>query len=164
MMGGEIAAESRPGEGSLFRVALPLTRTDALNETARAAGPGARFEHADGLRVLLAEDHAVNQRVVQLILEPCGAEVTVVENGALAVEAFASGRYDVVLMDMQMPVMDGLAATRAIRDLETGSVAGRTPIIMLSANAMSGHRQEALLASKPTPVSSTSSISRAIPA
>ena len=94
--------------------------------------------------MLLAEDHPINQRVVQLILEPCGATVTVVENGALAVEALASQAYDVVLMDMQMPVMDGLAATRAIRGQEAPG--RRTPIIMLSANAMAGHRHDALLA------------------
>jgi PAS domain S-box-containing protein len=146
MMGGDITAESRPGEGSLFRVTLPLARTEALGEASRQVAPVAAIERADGLRVLLAEDHPINQRVVQLILEPYGAEVTVVENGALAVQAFTAGRYDLVLMDMQMPVMDGLAATRAIRELELKSAAGRTPIIVLSANAMTGHRQEALLA------------------
>ncbi len=143
MMGGEIAAESSPGQGSLFRVVLPLDRAVVPGATV-GADVAASAAQADGLRVLLAEDHPINQRVVQLILEPYGARVTVVENGALAVEAFAAQVYDLVLMDMQMPIMDGLAATRAIRNLEAAG--GRTPIIMLSANAMASHRQDALLA------------------
>jgi CheY-like chemotaxis protein len=96
------------------------------------------------LRILLAEDHPTNQRVVQLILGSAGAEVVTVENGALAVEAVARSRFDVILMDMQMPVMDGLTATREIRLAERGGT--RTPIIMLSANAMAEHRYEALAA------------------
>jgi len=149
MMGGEISARSRPGSGSLFRVVLPLRRTDGQDldvagETGAGAAPGDRPE---GLRVLLAEDHPVNQKVVQLILEPHGVEVTVVDNGALAVEAFKTGAYDLILMDMQMPVMDGLAATRAIRRMEQHGRAGAPiPIVMLSANAMTHHRQDALLA------------------
>ncbi|SFI96621.1 ATP-binding protein [Caulobacter sp. UNC279MFTsu5.1] len=149
MMGGEISARSRPGSGSLFRVVLPLERADGLGavvagEAGRVASPADRPE---GLRVLLAEDHPVNQKVVQLILEPHGVEVMVVENGALAVEAFKAGAYDLVLMDMQMPVMDGVAATRAIRRLEQHGQAGApVPIIMLSANAMVHHRHDALLA------------------
>jgi PAS domain S-box-containing protein len=149
MMGGEISARSRPGSGSVFRVVLPLERTDGLDVAAAGeAGSGVSpADRPEGLRVLLAEDHPVNQKVVQLILEPHGVEVTVVENGALAVEAFRTGGYDLVLMDMQMPVMDGLAATRAIRRLEQHDPAGSPiPIIMLSANAMAHHRQDALLA------------------
>ena len=142
MMGGEITARSNPGAGSLFRVVLPVHRTEA--GSGAEAAPLLPCVQAEGLRVLLAEDHPINQRVVQLMLEPCGAAVTVVENGAQAVEAVAAKRYDVVLMDMQMPVMDGLAATRAIRAQEAGG--RRTPIIMLSANAMAGHRQDALTA------------------
>jgi PAS domain S-box-containing protein len=140
MMGGEITARSSLGVGSLFRVVLPLSRApldpEGDSEACRATPPG------EGLKVLLAEDHPINQRVVQLILEPCGAEVTIVENGAQALEAMASATFDVVLMDMQMPVMDGLAATRAIRARE--GEGRRTPIIMLSANAMDSHRREAL--------------------
>ncbi|WP_165189577.1 hybrid sensor histidine kinase/response regulator [Caulobacter soli] len=142
MMGGEISARSQPGQGSLFRVVLPLPRVQG--SIAKAApdvdleGPG------ETLRVLLAEDHPVNQKVVQLLLEPYGVRVTTVDNGAQAVEAFERESYDLVLMDMQMPVMDGLAATRAIRNLEIAGA--RTPIIMLSANAMARHRQDALLA------------------
>jgi CheY-like chemotaxis protein len=103
-----------------------------------AAGP---------LRILLAEDNPTNQKVVSLILGPVGAELTVVENGAEALEAFREGRFDLVLMDLQMPVMDGLAATRALRALEAAeSARPRTPIAVLSANAMAHHREEALAA------------------
>ncbi|MBU4436266.1 MAG: response regulator [Alphaproteobacteria bacterium] len=148
MMGGQITARSEPGRGSLFQVVLPLRSRDQ----AGMSGSPARSAPAPSigqrtLRVLLAEDHAINQRVVQLILAPFGAEVTTVEDGAQALEAFKAEAFDVVLMDMQMPVMDGLAATRAIRDHESGHAGGaRTPIIMLSANALVEHRQDALLA------------------
>jgi signal transduction histidine kinase/CheY-like chemotaxis protein len=157
MMGGQIVGESEPGRGSLFRVIIPLARTQALADydaprdlpIATVSGQlGDLLEdRRDALRVLLAEDHPVNQKVVQLILAPYDAEVTVVGNGALAVEAFKAAPFDLVLMDMQMPVMDGLAATRAIRVVERDLAAGaRIPIVMLSANAMAHHRQDALAA------------------
>ncbi len=157
MMGGEITGESQPGQGSLFRVTLPLARYMPL-EAYDAKTPGAPINgHAGAheislaperaLRILLAEDHPINQKVVQLILAPYGAQVVTVENGALAVEAFATDSFDLVLMDMQMPFMDGLAATRAIRLREQEDpTRRRTPILMLSANAMRQHRQDALAA------------------
>ena len=99
------------------------------------------------LRILLAEDHPINQKVVELILAPYGAAITIVENGADAVEAMRTGTFDLVLMDMQMPIMDGLSATRGIRGHERARPdLPRTPIIMLSANAMSQHRLDALAA------------------
>ena len=153
LMGGEISATSQPGQGSLFRVTLPLPRTESLetydarraegDRDADVAGPTACEQRP--LRVLLADDHPINQRVVQLILASQGAEVVTVDDGAEAVAAFETGGFDLVLMDMQMPVMDGLAATRAIRAIEAarpGRV--RTPVIMLSANAMARHRDDAL--------------------
>ena len=159
IMSGEITADSTPGEGSCFTVTLPLSRTrsvaahDAAADAVRAsAGAGAGdpgpvaigsapWIGAAPLRVLLAEDHPVNQRVVEAILS--GMEVTTVGDGAQAVEAFAAGEFDVILMDMQMPVMDGLTATRAIRAAEQAQGRPRTPLIVLSANAMARHIQDA---------------------
>jgi CheY-like chemotaxis protein len=88
----------------------------------------------------VAEDHETNQKVLSMILEPLGIELFICDNGAVALEAFKSQAFDLVLMDMQMPVMDGLAATTAIRDFERETKAQSTPIIMLTANAMSQHR------------------------
>lgn len=143
LMGGAIIASSEPGRGSLFTVTLPLAPapsgpTQLSDETIAMA------DDLGPLRVLLAEDHPVNQRVVQLILAPHGAEVMVVENGALALEAFKGGQFDLVLMDLQMPVMDGLTATRAIRAHEDAGGYARTPVVALSASAMASHQREAL--------------------
>ena len=151
LMGGSIAVHSTPGEGSEFTAAIPLSRTRSLiayDERALEAMSGDLSDPddmllPDRLRVLLAEDHPVNQRVVQLILGEYGVEVVTVENGQEAVQAFGLGGFDLVLMDMQMPVMDGLAATRAIRKLEAQRpAAASTPIVMLSANAMVEHLRE----------------------
>ena len=154
LMDGTIETESTPGKGSRFKVSLPLTRAcsleayDAERATARRtvvdAGEDPIASGLKGLRVLLADDHPINQRVVQLILEPFQVEVTTVENGAAALEAFQAGAFDLVLMDMQMPVMDGLAATRALRLFEAAHPRRpRAAVIMLSANAMRQHRVEA---------------------
>jgi len=89
------------------------------------------------LRVLLAEDNPTNQKVVELILGTTGATLTIVENGALAVDAFKASAFDLVLMDMQMPVMDGLQAIKALREVERAMPSRpRTPVAMLSASAM----------------------------
>ncbi|MBI1199595.1 MAG: response regulator [Phenylobacterium sp.] len=169
MMGGEIAAASAPGEGSRFRVVLPLARArpladyDAAPPPTDAGAEGALGEGWSALRVLLAEDHPTNQKVVQLILAPLGAEVVIAENGAEAVRLMHAEAFDIVLMDMQMPVMDGLAATRLIRRLEAERPnRPRTPIVMLSANAMAQHRLDAAAAGAdlhiPKPVTAASLI------
>ena len=145
MMGGRIAASSTPGAGSRFEVEIPLTRAasladyDARDRTTTTLTGGGLDRP---LRVLLAEDHPTNQRVVQLILGAHAAEVTIAEDGAQAVAAFVEDRFDVVLMDMQMPGMDGLTATREIRRLEAERGSIPTPIVMLSANAMAEHRDQ----------------------
>ncbi|MDX9999169.1 MAG: ATP-binding protein [Phenylobacterium sp.] len=154
MMGGDIRASSTPGRGSVFEVRLPLPRRRDVvgGAAADACDPGLALEalgarEGGALRVLLAEDHAVNQRVVELILGPVGAGLTKAETGEAALRAFMAEEFDLVLMDMQMPVMDGLAATRAIRDFEAARPDRvRTPIVMLSANAMQQHKDEAIAA------------------
>jgi CheY-like chemotaxis protein len=147
MMGGEISATSEPGVGSRFVVSLPLERGETLaaNDRRQAqSGPASDDLTERALRILLAEDHPTNQRVVQLILASQGVELVTVDDGEAAVAAFAAGDFDLVLMDMQMPRMDGLTATRAIRAGE-GDLR-RTPIVMLSANAMAEHREQAFAA------------------
>jgi PAS domain S-box-containing protein len=141
MMGGRIETHSTPGEGSLFRVVLPLPRVDVT--AAEAEAEPRVFVLEGALRVLLAEDHPVNQKVVQYMLEPLGAQLTIVDDGQQALTALAEGDFDLVLMDMQMPVMDGLAATRALRAREVEAGLAPVPVIMLSANAMAQHRQAA---------------------
>ncbi|MFZ5719544.1 MAG: PAS domain S-box protein [Pseudomonadota bacterium] len=140
LMGGSISATSAPGRGATFRFELPLERVaDVAGQAEEATAPEAA-DVGGVMRVLLAEDHPVNRLTVQLILENLPVELTSVENGAEAVEAFMGSPFDLVLMDMQMPVMDGLAATRRMRALEAEAGAGRTPICMLTANAMADHR------------------------
>jgi CheY-like chemotaxis protein len=148
-MGGELTAASAPGEGATFTVILPLPAVAPVVETEPAARGFAT--HADppvepaqgeahAIRVLVADDHETNRAVVRLILNTVGVEVITVDDGAEAVAAFTGGgAFDVVLMDMQMPVMDGLTAIRLIREHERDTGRAHTPILVLSANAMPEH-------------------------
>jgi len=143
LMAGEIAIDSEPGVGSTFTVTLALERIAdgrANNEEAPIS-TAART----GLRVLAADDNAVNQLVIKTLLDQVGVETVVVDNGEAAVEAWAAGQWDIVLMDIHMPVMDGLEAAAAIRSREAQTGRARTPIIALTADAMS-HQVDAYLA------------------
>ncbi|MET0337034.1 MAG: ATP-binding protein, partial [Caulobacter sp.] len=149
MMGGQISASSKPGFGSRFTVSLklPLVETTVAEAAPDPfASPALTDRNERPLRVLLVEDHPTNQRVAQIMLASMGADVVTVDDGIAAVGAFSADPYDVVLMDMQMPRMDGLTATREIRALEAQRGLTRTPVIMLSANAMAAHQQEAVAA------------------
>jgi len=134
LMGGTLEAESAPGVGSVFRLRLPVTPVAAPE-----AAPDAVGADASGpldVRILAAEDNATNQIILRALLEPLGAQLTLVGDGREAIEAYRSGGFDLVLMDIQMPVTDGVAATREIRTLEAREGRPRTPIIALSANVM----------------------------
>ena len=141
MMGGQIAAVGEPGKGATFTVLLPLARAAAAREERPA--PVADVQLLKGMKVLMAEDHPTNQKVVQIILDPFGVDLTIVGNGEEAVAAWTAGRFDAVLMDMQMPVMDGLTATRTIREREAAEGRRRALIVMLTANAMDEHVEAA---------------------
>ncbi|MFN9009994.1 MAG: ATP-binding protein [Hyphomonadaceae bacterium] len=148
LMGGTVSAESVVGIGSTFRLELTLPVATVPSAMAPATGDASRDIAADApsdrLRILAADDHPTNRRVLQLILEPLGVDLTFCEDGQQALDALEQAEFDVVLMDLQMPVMDGLTATRAIREIEKAKPSSRMPIIALSANAMTHHKAEAL--------------------
>jgi CheY-like chemotaxis protein len=141
LMGGEVDCESEPGKGSRFWFEAPFSSTQAPS-TAGEEEETLNL-HSRPIRVLVADDHATNQLVVRMMLEQFGMEAVVVDDGAQAVDAAARETFDVVLMDMQMPVMGGLEATRLIRRGERETGRPHTPILMLSANALNEHREAA---------------------
>ena len=141
LMGGCLNVESAPGVGTHIRFDLPFAAAENTEAPRATDAPTAKRLAA---RVLVAEDNPVNQEVIRAMLSLAGAEVLLVENGELAVQTFRQGNFDVVLMDCQMPVMDGYEAARAIRHEEAPG--RRIPIIALTANAFSEDRERCLSA------------------
>jgi len=147
LMGGDIAVSSKPGEGATFTFTIVSRAGDTMAVQADESAGGhepmsTAFAVAYPLRILVAEDNAINQQLIRQILGNLGYCPDCVENGELAVEAAGSKDYDLVLMDVQMPEMDGLEATRSIR-----LYPGRQPVIIaLTANAMLGDKEECILA------------------
>ncbi|MFM9883094.1 MAG: response regulator, partial [Burkholderiales bacterium] len=149
LMGGSLKVESTVGVGSTFRFTvwcgLPNRKFDPVRATDASANTDAASNTLtqDSPEILLVEDNRINQRVAARMLEKMGCRVTLASDGAEGVDRYATGSYRVVLMDMQMPVMDGIEATAAIRKQETDRGV-RTPIIAITANAMVGDRERCI--------------------
>lgn len=141
LMGGKLQLSSQPGQGSRFTFTLPAESapSPAMLENPIAPAPLLR-----GLRVLLVEDNVINQKVAMALLSRLGLEIDLAANGREALHLFAPGRYAAILMDCQMPEMDGFEATRCIRSQEANS--SHTPIIALTAGASAEDRTQALSA------------------
>ena len=139
-MGGKIDCRSEQGRGASFWFTVPLPQARELQVLAEEAA----VDVSSAGRALVVDDNATNRRVAELLLQAIGLDAVCVEDGNQAVEAFMVGTYDVILMDMMMPVMDGIAATMAIRDLESRGGLPRTAIIMLTANILPQHIQASL--------------------
>lgn len=148
MMSGSIKVQSREGRGSTFTVLVALPREETLTDVhyiddGDPITPQSPAEPSR-LRVLAADDNPTNQKVVAAVLAPLNAEVTLVDDGAACVEAWRNGDFDVVLMDIHMPVMDGVEAARSIRAAEHAEMRRRTPIIAVTANALAHQVEEYL--------------------
>jgi CheY-like chemotaxis protein len=145
LMGGTIRVTSTPGEGSTFTVELPVKISTELPSYSLAAGmshdpvsPGSRG------RILLVEDHPINQKVADLMLVKLGYTIDLASNGHEAVRMAGKTAYDAILLDCEMPELDGLAASRSIRASEKNG--RRVPIIAITANAMTGTKEQCLAA------------------
>jgi signal transduction histidine kinase len=144
MMDGEIGVESTVGEGSSFWFTLLLDKA-----APKDAGEEKDTEHVESelknLKILVAEDNAINQRVAKFVIKKLEHNVEIAENGEIAVEMYKEGNFDIIFMDIQMPVMDGMDATRKIRAIEKDSnVEKPIPIIAMTANTMKGDREKFL--------------------
>ena len=145
-MGGDISLQSRLGKGTTFTIRIAIGKADELEMIDPATDVATQqddtklqgqVQQLPPCKILVADDGAANRKLIQLVLGKAGAEVTAVENGKLAVESATAESFDVILMDMQMPVMDGYTATRTLRDAGVD-----IPIYALTANAMQGDQEK----------------------
>jgi signal transduction histidine kinase/AmiR/NasT family two-component response regulator len=141
LMGGQIACDSNPGQGSMFGFALdlPILAQSLDQVVASGAAPAEAETPAGDFMVLIVDDNPVNRQVMELILDSVGIGHASAEDGREGVEAMKNGSFDAVLMDIQMPVMDGFEATRRIREWEANTERPRAPILIVSANCLPQH-------------------------
>ena len=144
LLGGSVAVQSEPGAGSTFTILLPCEIAAAAPGRSTRPLPPQPFRHQRNLKILVAEDNAINRELAIQMLARLGLEVATVNNGHEAVAAAAAGGFDLILMDIQMPELDGLAAVTAIRALP--GIAAHVPIVAVTANAMLGDRERYLAA------------------
>src|SRR3954467_3384573 len=146
LMGGRIWVESELGKGSVFAFAVPFEIWAGATRGAAAPARTGAEPALRPLRILLAEDSPDNRTITVAYMKDTPYRVDIAENGAIALEKFTAGHYDLVLMDRQMPVMDGLTATRAIREWEQANHRPLTPIVALTAAALKGDQEQCLAA------------------
>jgi signal transduction histidine kinase/CheY-like chemotaxis protein len=136
LMGGQISVTSTPGTGSVFSVELPLTWRAGVIEAEKENIAKLELDQTSSIRVLAAEDNPVNQIVLKTLLNQFGVEPVIVGDGVLVVSAWEDEEWDIILMDVRMPTLDGIEACKLIRQKERHSARRRTPIIALTADAM----------------------------
>ncbi|MHB8529921.1 MAG: MHYT domain-containing protein [Caulobacteraceae bacterium] len=145
LMCGELDGHSVAGEGAVFTLILRLPSAAADQPARQPEGPlGEQADRPESAaRILIVDDNKANRRLLEVLLDHFGAETQAAGDGREALEAWRAGGFDAIVMDMQMPVMDGLAAARSIREIERREGLGRTPIIFVSANALPEHVEAA---------------------
>jgi CheY-like chemotaxis protein/two-component sensor histidine kinase len=138
--GGKITVDSEPGQGSTFTFRIPFTTSDKGVQS-HGSEPAETFTGLEGKKILVAEDNKINFFVVNKFLQGWGVKVTQAEDGQLALEALEKEDFDLILMDLHMPVMDGIEATRIIRNSENPRIKN-IPIVALTAAIMSGNQEK----------------------
>ena len=146
LMGGVIDARSTLGEGTTFSIVLPLAWLGVLEQVKAEPAEAEPAADLSTLRVLAADDNETNRLVLKAVLHAMGVIALIVEDGRSAVDAWQAGDFDLILMDIQMPVLDGVGATREIRRIEAEKGLPRTPIVAVTANAMKHQVDEYLVA------------------
>ena len=148
LMGGDISAQSQPGQGTCFVASIPLRWVDVQDQAPAVVASSSEARAAPAVRslsVLLVEDHAINRKLAEVMLQRMGHVFVTAEDGQQALDRLAQQSFDVVLMDVMMPVLDGLTALRLLREREAGT-GRRTPVLMVTAHAMTGDRERFLAA------------------
>jgi len=140
ILGGELKVESEVGKGSTFYFSIPAKKTVLITKTQVEIKKSISNKKFDG-NVLLVEDNKANQMFMKVILNKMGLKFEIANNGIEAIDKFTKGKYDVILMDENMPNMNGIEATNKIREIEKENFLNHTPIIALTANAMEGDKE-----------------------